>query len=343
MNRRIVTIAVGLAATGLLTAGCGGGDGGKDKPDASSSSAPGKDGKGSGAAAPIITPAQAAAVLDTYEKTNNAANKTRDLAELGTIEAGALLQVDSAVYKQYPKLSAKQRQNYFPAFTYTQRHFYIPTTGSWFMASGYTGETFNLMVFQQQTGGHWKMVVANSYQGALPALAKGPDGAPVIVAPDATVGGTKLSALGAAVNDLRVTGGAKAGAALADSAVRRDAVKKYTTRNDDWGRYKNCLRTDYEAAGTKWDSAYLKYPDTYALKTADGGALVASTSYFVELDFSTRPETCSVVPDGITQTYLHGDQHGIRSRYASQNVVSVPAAGKPVQLGGTAYLIGASS
>ncbi|SHK69713.1 hypothetical protein [Actinacidiphila paucisporea] len=340
MNRRIVTIAVGLATAGLLAAGCGGKDGGGDggdKPAASSTT------EKTAAAAPIITPAAAAAVLDSYEKVNNTANKTRDKALLGTVEGGALYQEDSAVYKQYPKLSAMAKKGYFEPFTYSRRQFFIPTTGSWFMATAHTGDTLQLLVFRQQSGGRWKMVVANDYKGTLPALAKGPDGAPVVVAPDATVGATKLSALGAAVSDLRASGGKKAGAALADSEVKRAAVKAYTTRNDHWGRYKKCLRTDYEAAGTKWDTPYTKFPDTYALKTADGGALVASTSYFVMLDFSTRPDLCTMTPGGDTSAYVTGVQTGVRSRYLSMNVVSVPAAGKPVQLGGDTFLIGASS
>ncbi|MFG1810582.1 hypothetical protein [Streptomyces sp. NPDC049040] len=349
MNRRIVTISVGLAAAGLLAAGCGG-SGGGDKP-AASATASGKDAKDArtgdkgdkAAAAPIITVAQANAVLDNYQKINNEANTTQDTAKLGTIEAGALFQEDSAAYKQYPKLSAKDRKGYYEPFTYSRRQFFIPSTGSWFMASADTGNTLQVIVFQQQSGGHWKMVVADNYKGTLPALAKGSDGAPVVVAPDATVGATDLSGLGGAVADLRASGGAKAGGRLADSAVRRAAVKDHTTRNDHWGRYKTCLRTDYEAAGDKWDSAYTKYPDVYALKAADGGALVASTSYFVKLEFSTRPDTCTVVPGGATTAYLHGDQTGVRSRYASLDVISVPAAGKPVQLGGDTYLIGASS
>jgi hypothetical protein len=350
MNRRIVTIAVGLAATGLLAAGCGGGDGG-DKPAASSSAstAAGKDAKDGRTAAPIVTEARAGAVLDGYEKVNNAANVTQDGAKLGTVEGGALYQQSLAQYKQFPKYSAKVQAAYRKPFTYVDRRFHIPDTGSWFMVDAeVSGGNFDkgdrqLMVFRQQTGGHWKMVLADNFTGAAPAVAKAADGAAVVVAPDAAVGGTKLSALGSAVNDLRVSGGKKAGAALADSAARRDAVKEYTTRNDHWGAYKTCLRTDFEDAGTKWDSAYITYPDTYAVKTADGGALVASTSYYVKLEFSTRPETCSVVPGGDTTAYLHGDQNGVRSRYASLNAISVPATGRPVQLGGDVQLIGAGS
>ncbi|WUH91230.1 hypothetical protein OG900_14690 [Streptomyces sp. NBC_00433] len=208
----------------------------RDKPAASSTA-----GK-TPAAAPIVTPAQPAAVLDNYEKVNTAADKTQDKALLGTIEGGALYQEDSEVYKQYPKLSAKDRKSCFEPFTYSRRQFFIPATGSWFTASGCTGDTLQLLVFQQQTGGHWKMVVANNHKGTLPALAAGQGGAPVVVAPDATVGATKLSALGAAISDLRASGGTKAGAALADPPARRAAVTAYRTRQDHWGRYKTCLR-----------------------------------------------------------------------------------------------------
>jgi len=320
MNRRIVTIAVGLTAAGLL-AGCGG-SGGGDKPSVFSSSAKSGDSKNGDsksdkAAAPIITAAQAAKVLDAYQTVNNAANKTQDGAKLGAVEDGALFQQSSAQYKQFPEFTAKTKAAYTQPFLYGGRQFYIPATGSWFMVSAspaggnYPKDEHQLIVFKRQSGGNWKMVVADNYTGTLPALAKGPDGAPA--------------------------------AAASDTAVRRATVKEYTTRNDDWGKYKGCLRTDYEDAGTKWDSAYIKYPDTYALKTADGGALVAGTSYYVELDFSTRPDQCSVVPGGTTTAYLHGDQTGVRNRYASLNVISVPAAGKPAQLGGDVQLIGASS
>ncbi|MBN6546474.1 hypothetical protein, partial [Actinacidiphila bryophytorum] len=341
MNRRIVTIAVGLAATSLLAAGCGGkdgggsgGGGGKDKASASSASSSGQagsSGKSGKSAAPIVSTAEAGTILDTYEKVNNAANVTQDGAKLGTVEGGALYQQSLAQYKQFPTYSAKVKADYRKPFTYVDRHFHIPAGGSWFMVdAAVSGGNFDkgerqLIVFQQQTGGHWKMVLADDFTGAAPAVATSADGAATVVAPDATVAGTKLSTLGSAANDLRVSGGKKAGAVLADSAVRRDAVKEYTTRNDHWGRYKTCLRTDFEDAGAKWDSAYTTYPQTYAVRTADGGALVASTSYFVKLEFSTRPEQCTVVPGGNTTVYLHGDQPGVRSRFASLNAVSVPA------------------
>lgn len=353
MNRRIATISAGLAAaTCLLAAGCGGNDGGgsggsdgggKDKASASSSASPGKP------AGPIVSAAEAGTILDTYEKVNNAANVTQDGAKLGTVEGGALYQQSLAQYKQFPTYSAKVKADYRKPFTYVDRHFHIPAGGSWFMVdAGVSGGNFDkgerqLIVFQQQAGGHWKMVLADDFTGTAPAVATSASGAATVVDPGATVAGTKLSGLGAAANDLRVSGGKKAGAVLADSAVRRNAVKEYTTRNDHWGKYRTCLRTDFEDAGAKWDSAYTTYPQTYALRTADGGALVASTSYFVKLEFSTRPEQCTVVPGGDTTVYLHGDQPGVRSRFASLNAVSVPAAGKPVQLGGDVQLIGASS
>lgn len=349
MNKRILTAAVGLTTAGLL-AGCGGGGGGgggDDKPAASSSATSAK--QTQKAAAPIISLAAATALLNTYETVNNAANKTQDAAKLGTVEAGALFQESSAQYKQFPRTTAEERAEYVKPFTYTDRHFYIPTSGSWFMVSAaLTGDSFDkgfrqLIVFAKQADGHWKMVLVNNHLGPLPALAKGPDGAPVVVAPDATVGGTKLSGLDTAANDLLVTGGKKTGAALADNAVRRAAVKQNASRNDDWGKYKGCLRTDYEDAGAKWDKSYMTYPGRYALKTADGGALVATTSYYVMLDFSTRPDQCSVVPEGATTAYLHGDQPGIRSRYAGLDLFSVTGAGKAALLGGDAQLIGASS
>jgi hypothetical protein len=79
------------------------------------------------------------------------------------------------------------------------------------------------------------------------------------------------------------------------------------------------------------------------MRTADQTSDTDTSRQVGKLDFSLRPDTCTVVPGGSTTVYLEGDQTGVRSRYAGLNVVSVPAAGRPVQLGGDVQLIGASS
>lgn len=356
--------AAGLVAAGLLLAGCGGGTGGSgaDKPATGTRASAGAEDSGTAAGKggdtgdrpttpahrPLVTVAQANAIFDHYQKVNDAANKTRDAKLLGTVEGGALLQFDEQVFQQFRALPAKYQAEYGTPYTYTKRKFFIPDTGDWFMATAYMGHPgaehdYGLIVFRK-TGQDWKMVVANDYDGTLPQVATTPQGAVTVVPSDATVGGTELSGLGDAITDLRVTGGKKAGKELGDSAVRRDAVKAYTTRDDHWGSYKSCLLTQYQAPNPKYDTPYTKFPGTYAVRTADGGALVASISYYAEGDFSTHPGSCTFNVSDTTAVYVgNNEKTSLRSRYGQMNVVSVPAAGKPVQLGGVAVLVGATS
>lgn len=349
MKRNTLTTAVGLVAAGLLLAGCGGGGGGTtDGPTTGAHAGGGKDGDTSGGsggsggagAKTVVTVAQANALLDRYTTVNNDANANLDPVKLATIEGGALLQVDREGYRQYPTFSADQKSNLDP-FSYSERKFYIPAGGDWFMASAFTRHIHQLIVFRKTAAG-WRMVAANGYQGTLPKVATNADGAVTVVPSGATVNGTKLSALGGAVTDLRVTGGTKAGKALAESAVRRDAVKEYTNRNAHWTD-KTCAYTRYEAPDAKDDSTYTKFPDTYAVRTADGGALIVSTSYYAQQDTATHPKSCSIFADGGTSAYVSGDKAAIRSRYASLDVFSLPAAGRPVQLGEVTFLIGATA
>lgn len=347
MNKHIVSTAVCLAAAGLLVSGCGGdGDGGgtaAKSPSTAQGGSGGKDGGTGGkpaAATAVITVAEANKLLDRYTTVNNDANTNLDAEKLATIEGGALLQVDQQAYKQYSGLSDEVKSG-FDAFTYTQRKFYIPATGDWFMASAYTGHIHQLIVFRKGATG-WRMVAANVYDGTLPAVATDAHGAVTVVDAGATVGGTSLPGLGAAVTDLRATGGTKAGTRLADSAARQKAVKMYTNRNAHW-EDKSCATTRYEATNGKGDSAYAKFPDTYAVKTADGGALVAATSYYAQQEVATHPSRCRIYPDDVTAVYLRGDQSSVRMRYASLNVVSVPAAGKPVLMGEAIFMVGATA
>jgi hypothetical protein len=112
---------VGGLLTGLLLAGCG----------SASSIATSASGVHT-AAAPSLTTAQAAAVVQAYEKQNNAVNAAADSKGLPNIEQGPLLTADQALMT----ISTNLKQN-VPTITDTDTQYVIPAvTGypRWFLA-----------------------------------------------------------------------------------------------------------------------------------------------------------------------------------------------------------------
>ncbi|WBB61403.1 hypothetical protein O7599_02255 [Streptomyces sp. WMMC500] len=336
----ISTAAAGLAALLLATA-CSGG----------SEDDTGGSGDEKARPRPLLSEARARAVLENYVETNNAANADLDGEALGEVEGGALYQQSRAQYRQFPTYEKKYQKLYRKPFRYRadEAAFHIPARGDWYMVDapvegpGYDEGDRSLLVFER-TGGTWKNVASVGIQGRVPEVARGDGGLPTALPADAEVGTTALDGLDDAVNDLYVSGGKKDGRLLADSEVRANMVKDHATRRD-WIRpeHDGSFETEFESVNPKWDEAYEPaFPEVYALRTADGGALAVFNSYDARVDFATRPGF-HIVPGDATRLYVKEKEPlGVREYYAVQNAAHVPDDGKVEQLGGEVEMIGAS-
>ncbi|GAA2139401.1 hypothetical protein [Streptomyces synnematoformans] len=336
----VSTAAAGLAAL-VLTAACSGGSD-DDAGDA---------GDGAAGPRPVLSEARARTVLENYVEANNAANAELDHGALGKVEGGALFQQSRAQYRQFPTYEKKYQKRYKKPFRYLadRANYHIPARGDWYMVDapvagpGYHEGDRSLLVFQR-AGGTWKNVASVGIQGRVPEVAHGDAGLPTVLPADARVGSTALDGLDDAVNDLYVSGGRKEGRLLAESEVRRNMVKDHTTRRD-WIKpeHDGYFETEFETENRKWDEAYEPaFPDVFALRTADGGALAVFNSYDARVDFATRPGF-HVIPGDATRLYVEEEEPpGVREYYAVQNAAYVPADGKVEQLGGEVEMIGAS-
>ncbi|AKH86072.1 hypothetical protein AA958_31975 [Streptomyces sp. CNQ-509] len=337
----VSTAAAGLTAL-LLATGCSGGSD--------------DDGGGAGdekaQPRPVISEGQARKVLERYVETNNAANAALDRKALGEVEGGALYQQSQAQYRQFPTYEKKYQALYKKPFRYRadEAQYYIPARGDWYMVDapvegpGYDEGDRSLLVFERAGGGTWKNVASVGIQGRIPEVARGDGGLPTVLPAGTEVGTTALDGLDDAVNDLYVSGGKKDGKLLADSEVRKNMVKDHATRRD-WIRpeHDGYFETEFESENHKWDDAYKPaFPDVYALRTADGGALTVFNSYDARVDFATRPGF-HVIPGDATSLYVKEKEPlGVREYYAVQNAAHVPEEGKVEQLGGEVEMIGAS-
>lgn len=326
-----------VAAAGLLAA-CGGHTG---SPHAKPSSTP----------RPIVSAGQAQAILARYETVNDKANATQDAALLATNEGGALLQEDTAQYQQFRAESASYQRQYRRPLSFSPARFEIPSSGDWFMAyctmsggSGVVRGSHQLVVFQHTAGSSdWKMV-ATVYLApgvGIPSLSKDRYGNPTVVPAGTVVDSTALTTLGDAVDDIYLTGGKTSARRLADTAVKRALQHTYATRND-WIKTKGAFQSGFHAVNSHGP---VVHQDAFALKTADGGALVVTPSYFARDDIAVLPDY-TVIPGPDADVYIKPRPRealaAVDTTWLIQNALHVPASGPITQLGADTQLVAAS-
>ena len=272
-SRRTMSTVLLAAASLTLTAGC----------SSSSSSSP-KTSPTRKAEQPVVSTAQADRIVDTYQSLNNQANARLSTTLLAKAEGGAMLAFDRAYFKQAHGLDQKDVKANLAPFVYVHRTFYIPPAASkadWFMMKAQGADlkdgkpgtvwttTTRFLVFRHTSGG-WRSVVAGDFSGAeqkdVPRIAVDRDGLAQVADPTAKIGSTAPKDLPAQVTDLYVTGGTNS--TLTKTKARDAAIS-------DWG----------DRTSTLDDHAFADYKKTaprdgttYALRTADGGALVLDDS-----------------------------------------------------------------
>ena len=262
--------AVGLA---LLTTGCtSSSDGPSWAADPSSTAGP--------AAKPLVTEAEANKIVDGYQSVNNDANASLSAAKMANAEGGALLVSDRGYLTETKAMDQKEVKENLAPFAYVNRAFFIPPVSAnadWFvlkaqganLENGKPGtpwkQNVRLVVFKKTAAG-WRAVLSGGFSGdevsKMPQIAVGQGGLAEVVDPRAKIGDTAPADLAGLVADLYVNGGRYS--PLAETAARSKAAGSKSTREDNLGDY---AHADFAKAAPRDGT-------TYAMRTADGGALV---------------------------------------------------------------------
>jgi hypothetical protein len=251
MNSRIVLAA---ALVGALVTGCGNGaDKGPPERGTSPSAA---------SAAKTLTEAQARAVLARYVQVNNQANQKVSDALLRSNETGPMLEVDLAGNK---RIRAKKEKKIKP-FYYHNPRFFIPrgVSPAWFGVLATTGSDGTEFLIFVDTGGGTYKATAGPWLAKgqkVPPIAQDADGSATAVTTGPALGiGTRHAAyLTAAAAGRRVPGGFSPGPFTSQLGKNWAASVKRTNGGHRW------------SGGVDWKA---RPQPVYALKTADGGALV---------------------------------------------------------------------
>ncbi|MGW0137541.1 hypothetical protein [Streptomyces calvus] len=276
----LLTAAVGAV---LATSGCSPSSGTADHTPAKTTHAASP----SPTAEPALTKSEVIAQIARYSKVNNEANSTRDRRLLDTVEDGPLYAMSVADYKQDKGLPKADREKY-KAWSYdlTATDVYIPrfTAGQqrWFAAITYTGTTNKyariLIMAEEPRTERWEMVAAVDLDDKqqLPKIALDAHGyATAVDATSAKNVAAPVDVLRAAVIDNFHTGGDLTGKKVFASTktfkrqikVHGDTVHKFGSRGT-----------------TEFSSAVTEFPDSYALKTAHGDALVVFAHTHIQRD-----------------------------------------------------------
>ncbi|WP_049572005.1 hypothetical protein [Nonomuraea sp. SBT364] len=257
MRRRNGPVIGGVMAICLLT-GCSGLPG-LDRP-ARPEAKPSTPSATPTPASPVSTQ-EATAVLDDYIKRNNAANKARSTELLAGYEAGSSFVIDQAAYNSSRILHKKTE--YVP-FGYAEPAFHAPAP-TWFLATALwkgrteTAKTPTYLLFTKEADG-WRQVYA-------PDVFTGVGAAPEIATPVTEVKQADATGLLMSPADF-----AKGYAAhLGGKSSTRFAADRLTT-----SAASNRSKMDPYAKLTEAVRPASRYP-SYALRTADGGALVFTT------------------------------------------------------------------
>jgi hypothetical protein len=240
-----------------------------------------------------LTRAQAAAVLAAYAAGRNAASERRSDTGLAAIETGSSYAIDAARYR------AQEAQNAAPYRPSQPRHatYYIPrdepaSGPRWFVvlvssavtSSPMTVSSQEYLLFTQAVrGGPWRNAVEPYLlpRAAAPDLAVGPDGLANVVSPGSTADAVAPGQLPAqTAASLDVASAVATGSATArpvgsvPAGVSTTGLSGLADQADlrEWHR---------EVAGGTVTDVHSAAPGTagpeFALRTADGGALVFYT------------------------------------------------------------------
>ncbi|MFK0154266.1 hypothetical protein ACIQVK_19600 [Streptomyces sp. NPDC090493] len=318
----LAVIAIGVTTTLAAVSACSSGTGIKTegtKPSTSTAPAP----RG------VITRAQAAAIVDSYETANNRANKARSERLLSTVESGQLNEQSNADYKQSSTWSAKRKKEYGTAFLYKNRTYFVPAAGTadWFAvkATSTYGDHDQTLLFFDKTGGTYKMTMAfyTPKGKPFPKIAVDRYGLAQVVKPTQTVGERSPSELGALYEDFFESGGTKKAAKVfASTDASRESTKVYQERND--GKLSAYTTKQFFAKEPA-------HPTVYALKLAGGGVITGFPTAHTQ-EVMLRPQYMSgfqIGPNDEEAVYDQSKRTVITDEFQGQGLAEMSPVSKP--------------
>jgi hypothetical protein len=321
MNRdglhRSAAAACGLlAATALLT-GCG--------------SATRTTGSAPRQAGTSVTPAQAAAVVQTYEQKNNAVNATADSAGLATIETSPLRSADQALMTISTTLKQK--------------------------ASVITDTNTQAVIPAQSGHPHWFLSISRRVIGGVPASQPTYDiyvqdgsSSPFLAAYALTpidqedIGPFALNKAGAATSVTSTAGLLMApsdlGRAITDHYVRglrtKDAFGYSAALDDSLGTGFNEGVKVLKSRGIALTRAVASVdPQSYALRTADGGAVAFTAVTVTDRLVATTPKAMASLRAGSNDAALLGKPKGATAKSFTINRLEMFMTYIPTKAAGT--------
>ncbi|MEV7797209.1 hypothetical protein AB0O68_35530 [Streptomyces sp. NPDC087512] len=276
---------------------------------------------------PALSAAQARAVITHYSQINNEANADRNRALLDTVEDGPLYAMSVSDYAETEGLPAADRTPYKPwSYDTASAKLYIPRLGAgqdrWFAAalSDQKGKAPSRLAVFAERPQHkrWEMVsVADLDSPKLPDIALDHDGYATAVAAD---GNKHLAAdanpLRTAVLDNFATGGTHTGTKVFTPTT---ASKRQIEVHDKTG-------TRFGDQGTTvFAGAANRYKDAYALKTADGGALILFSHMHTQTD-AVAHSGLQINPGKEDRAWLHDvPRTSITYMFVCNDAATVPA------------------
>jgi len=279
MMRRLLPIAALTVLPAVALTGCGSsGQKASSKPSSAAT------------AAGVVTPASARKVLSQFTAVNNRSNKLREASLLATYEGGSSYQIDQGYYR-WTRVTDPANKSYVTD-SYADPVYYIPRQSSypaWFVArtvlqqaKSSSSQDVYLIFAKASAGANWMEVLEPGTSG-LPAQAAPP------VATDASGYATQVSPADA-------TGLKLAPAALPAKDVtyldvdnipttaprpglpkpKRPTVVNFANGKDSLGDLsdKKFWHSHLPAGSTDLDQHQATADPVYALRTANGGALV---------------------------------------------------------------------
>lgn len=227
-------------------------------------------------AEPALTKKEALAQIAHYSKINNEANKRTSRTLLDTVEDGPLHAMSVADYKQDEGLPKADREEYKSwSYDLDATDVYIPrfTAGQqkWFAAVTYSGKDDKyarvLIMAEQVRTKRWEMVASVDLDDKqVPKIALDTGGyATAVDATSARNVAAPVDVMRTAVGDNFATGGDVTGKKVFASS--KSSARQIKVHDETVNKFRTRGTTRFSLAATE-------FPDSYALKTADGRALV---------------------------------------------------------------------
>ena len=213
----------------------------------------------------VVDSAFAQRRLDTYVKVNNQANQARSDTLLRSYESGSSLDIDLGSYKSSRALKPKGRK-YVP-FGYVDPVFTFPTGGQWFLIDarqqdrGAAPDATHTYLLFARKGQDWKQTYSPGTPDAKTELPK-PTGE--TIEPGDSAGLIGSPAEFAKLYAVQLAGRTPAGKDHFESDSLASSYASERIKMSRWSTVKQVVKPS------------TAYP-TYALRTADGGALVFTT------------------------------------------------------------------